>query len=172
MLVLILPTPGGWKAEWTLAGKKVTKIFNHRPGRGSNRGPQDWEVKIFTTVPPQPLLLNVLSFTISKNPKMQRLLWQILKVVMDGSPNIFIDDGWATKHTNKVCARICIIHTFKKTGTLQFSNRRADQNPFSLNKKFCVDLMWYLSVKYCIALLVDCFYLAVPILLFPNMLLT
>ena len=49
MLVLILPTPGGWKAEWTLAGKKVTQIFNPRLGRGSNRGPQDWEAEIFTT---------------------------------------------------------------------------------------------------------------------------
>ena len=28
MLVLILPTPEGWKAEWTLAGKKVAQIFN------------------------------------------------------------------------------------------------------------------------------------------------
>ena len=51
MLVLILPTPGGWKAEWTLAGKKVTQIFNPRPGRESNRGPQDWEAEILTTAP-------------------------------------------------------------------------------------------------------------------------
>ena len=36
----------GWKAERTLAGKEVTQIFNPRPGRGSNRGPQDWEAEI------------------------------------------------------------------------------------------------------------------------------
>ena len=56
MLVLILPTPGGWKAEWTLAGKKVTQIFNPPPGRESNRGPQDWEAEILTTAPTPPLL--------------------------------------------------------------------------------------------------------------------
>ena len=56
MLVLILPTPGGWKAEWTLAGKKVTQIFNPRPGRESNRGPQDWEAEILTTAPTPPLI--------------------------------------------------------------------------------------------------------------------
>ena len=56
MLVLILPTPGGWKAEWTLAGKKVTQIFNPRPGRESNRGPQDWEAEILTTATTPPLL--------------------------------------------------------------------------------------------------------------------
>ena len=55
MLVLILPTLGGWKAEWTLAGKKVTQIFNPRPGRESNRGPQDWEAEILTTAPTPPL---------------------------------------------------------------------------------------------------------------------
>ena len=55
MLVLILPTPGGWKAEWTLAGKKVTQIFNPRPGRESNREPQDWEAEILTTAPTPPL---------------------------------------------------------------------------------------------------------------------
>ena len=34
MLVLILPTPEGWKAELTLVGKKVTQIFkpSTRPG--------------------------------------------------------------------------------------------------------------------------------------------
>ena len=32
MLVLILPTPEGWKAEWTLAGKKVTHQPSTRPG--------------------------------------------------------------------------------------------------------------------------------------------
>ena len=57
MLVLILPTPGGWKAEWTLAGKKVTQIFNPRPGRESNRGPQDWEAEILTTAPTPPLYI-------------------------------------------------------------------------------------------------------------------
>ena len=57
MLVLILPTPGGWKAEWTLAGKKVTQIFNPPPGRESNRGPQDWEAEILTTAPTPPLYL-------------------------------------------------------------------------------------------------------------------
>ena len=69
MLVLILPTPGGWKAEWTLAGKKVTQIFNPRPGRESNRGPQDWEAEILTTAPTPPLyssqlfkLANILEF--------------------------------------------------------------------------------------------------------------
>ena len=46
MLVLLSPTPEGWKAVWTLAGKKVTQIFNPRPGWGSNRGPQDWEAEI------------------------------------------------------------------------------------------------------------------------------
>ena len=55
MLVLILPTPGGWKAEWTLAGKKVAQIFNPRPGRESNRGPQDWEAEILNTAPTPPL---------------------------------------------------------------------------------------------------------------------
>ena len=55
MLVLILLTPGGWKAEWTLAGKKVTQIFNPRPGRESNRGPQDWEAEILTPAPTPPL---------------------------------------------------------------------------------------------------------------------
>ena len=29
MLVLILATRKRWKTEWTLAGKKVTKVFNH-----------------------------------------------------------------------------------------------------------------------------------------------
>ena len=56
MLVLILPTPGGWKAEWTLAGKKVTQIFNPRPGRESNREPQDWEAEILTTAPTPPFI--------------------------------------------------------------------------------------------------------------------
>ena len=49
MLVLILPTPEGWKAERTLAGKKtVTQIFNPQPGRGLNQKPlaQDWEAEI------------------------------------------------------------------------------------------------------------------------------
>ena len=55
MLVLILPTPGGWKAEWPLAGKKVTQIFNPRQGRESNWGPKDWEAEILTTAP-TPLL--------------------------------------------------------------------------------------------------------------------
>ena len=55
MLVLILPTPEGWKAEWTLAEKKVTQIFNPRPGRESNRGPQDWEAETLTTSPTPPL---------------------------------------------------------------------------------------------------------------------
>ena len=48
ILVLILPSPEGWKAEWTLAGKKVTQLFNPWPGRESNRGPQDWEAEILT----------------------------------------------------------------------------------------------------------------------------
>ena len=46
MLVVILSTSEGWKAEWTLARKKVTQIFNPRSGRGSNRAPQDWEAEI------------------------------------------------------------------------------------------------------------------------------
>ena len=33
MLALVLPILEGWKAEWTLAGKKVTQIFNRRLGR-------------------------------------------------------------------------------------------------------------------------------------------
>ena len=61
MLVLILPTPEGWKAERTIAGKKVTQIFNPRPGQGLNRGPQDWEAETFITAPTPPL--NILSFT-------------------------------------------------------------------------------------------------------------
>ena len=40
MLVLILLTPEWWKAECTLAGKKVTQMFNPRPSWGSNWGPQ------------------------------------------------------------------------------------------------------------------------------------
>ena len=48
-----------WKAEWTIAGTKVTEIFNPRPGRGLNRGPQDWEAEIFTTArTPQSAQLN------------------------------------------------------------------------------------------------------------------
>ena len=54
MPVLILPTPEGWKAEWTLAGKKVIQIFNPRPGRESNWGPQDWEAEILITVTTPP----------------------------------------------------------------------------------------------------------------------
>ena len=57
MLVLILPTLEGWKAEWTLAGKEVSQIFDPRPGRGSNLGPQDWEAQIFATAP-TPLLIS------------------------------------------------------------------------------------------------------------------
>ena len=34
------------KLSELLAGKKITQIFNPRPGRGSNRGPQDWEAEI------------------------------------------------------------------------------------------------------------------------------
>ena len=55
VLELILPTPEGWKADSTLAGKKVTQIFNPRPGRESNLGPQDWEAEILTTAPTPPL---------------------------------------------------------------------------------------------------------------------
>ena len=50
-----VPTPEGWKSECTLAGKKVTQIFNPRPGRESNWGPQDWEAEILTTAPAPPL---------------------------------------------------------------------------------------------------------------------
>ena len=39
MLVLILPTPQGWKAESTLAEKKVTQMFNTRHRRDLNPGP-------------------------------------------------------------------------------------------------------------------------------------
>ena len=38
-------------------GKKVTQIFNPRPGRGSNRGPQDWEAEILQMR--QPLRLHL-----------------------------------------------------------------------------------------------------------------
>ena len=55
-LVLILPTPEAWKSQCTIAGNKVTQIFNLRPGRRSNWGPQDWEAEIFTTAPTPPLL--------------------------------------------------------------------------------------------------------------------
>ena len=55
MLVLILLAPKGWKAELTLAAKKVPQIFNPRPGWGLNRGPQDLEAEIFTTAPTPPL---------------------------------------------------------------------------------------------------------------------
>ena len=41
-----LPTPEGWKAEWTLAGKSVTQMFNHQPGRASYRGLQGCEAEI------------------------------------------------------------------------------------------------------------------------------
>ena len=51
MLVLLLPTPEGWKAGRILAGKKVTQMFNPRPGQESNRGPQDWKTEILTTAP-------------------------------------------------------------------------------------------------------------------------
>ena len=63
MLVLILLTPEGWKAEGPLAGKKVTQIFNPRPGQESNWGPQDWEAEIFTTAPTPPLLYNIQHFS-------------------------------------------------------------------------------------------------------------
>ena len=33
-------TPEGWKTEWTLAGKKVTQIYNPRPGRESTWVPR------------------------------------------------------------------------------------------------------------------------------------
>ena len=56
ILVLILPTPEGWEAKLTLAGKKVTQIFNPRPGQELNRGPQDWEAEILTTAPTTPLI--------------------------------------------------------------------------------------------------------------------
>ena len=29
---------------------------------------------------------------------------EIILADLDGPPNIFNDEGWATKHTNKVCA--------------------------------------------------------------------
>ena len=29
---------------------------------------------------------------------------QFVPISVHGPPNIFNDDGWATKHTNKVCA--------------------------------------------------------------------
>ena len=59
MLVLISPTPEGWKAECTLAGKKITQIFNHRPGRRSNRGPQAWEAEILPLRQPLPYQLTL-----------------------------------------------------------------------------------------------------------------
>ena len=46
MLVLILPTPEGWKAESTLAEKKVTQIFDSWPGQESNLGPSGREAEI------------------------------------------------------------------------------------------------------------------------------
>ena len=46
MLVLILPTSNGWKAEWTSAGKKVTQIFNPLQGRGLNLISSGWEAEI------------------------------------------------------------------------------------------------------------------------------
>ena len=52
MLVLILPTWEGWKAEWTSAGKKVTQIFNPRRGRGLNLGPSGWEAEILPLCQP------------------------------------------------------------------------------------------------------------------------
>ena len=52
MLVLISPTPEGWKAKWTLAVKKVIQIFNPRPGGGSNREPQDWKAEILSLCQP------------------------------------------------------------------------------------------------------------------------
>ena len=47
MLVLILPTSKGWKAEWTSVGKKVTQIFNPRRGQGLNQGPSGLEADIW-----------------------------------------------------------------------------------------------------------------------------
>ena len=41
MLVLILPTSKGWKAEWTLAGK-----INPRRSRGLNLGPSGQEAEL------------------------------------------------------------------------------------------------------------------------------
>ena len=54
MLVLILPTSEGWKAEWASAGKKVTQIFNPRRGRGLNQGPSGWEEEILPLWQPPP----------------------------------------------------------------------------------------------------------------------
>ena len=74
MLVLILPTPEGWKAEWTLAGKEVTQIFDPRPGRGWNQGPQDWEAEIFSSAP-TPLLRQIsriLRFAMLNRMKIRR----------------------------------------------------------------------------------------------------
>ena len=76
MLVLILPTLEGWKAEWTLAGKKVTQIFNPRPGWESNWGPQDWEAEILTPAP-TPLHLILGTIIVWVNMYILRCLWVV-----------------------------------------------------------------------------------------------
>ena len=44
------------------SGKEGHQIFNPRPGRESNRGPQDWEAEILTTAPTPPLVNKLSSF--------------------------------------------------------------------------------------------------------------
>ena len=84
MLVLILPTPGEWKAEWTLAGKKVTQIFNPRPGWESNWVPQDWEAEILTNVPTPQVNCNFLhGITSSINNLNSRFVRSALTDIFD-----------------------------------------------------------------------------------------
>ena len=55
MLVLILPTSEGWKAEWTSAGKKVAKYSTLRQNREMEPGTLGLEGRDLTTAPTPPL---------------------------------------------------------------------------------------------------------------------
>ena len=79
MPVLILPTQEGWKAEWALAGKKVTQIFNPQPGQELNWEPQDWEAEILTTAPTPALELTFQTLAL-------RQCWQMISTLTDQNP--------------------------------------------------------------------------------------
>ena len=55
ILVFILPIPEGWKAEWTLAGKKVTQIIQPSTRPGIEPGSLGLGDRDLTTAPTPPL---------------------------------------------------------------------------------------------------------------------
>ena len=66
-------------------GKKVTQIFNPRPGRESNWGPQDWEAEILTTAPtPSLATLNESSEALGNRSEIVRILVLAMTTAADG----------------------------------------------------------------------------------------